>query len=267
MVFLTCWCRWSPTLERRQAPWAGRVTEMLNRYKLFADSSVRDIKGYNEMAAQKSMELMPEIVIIIDELADLMMAAPNEVEDAICRLAQMARAAGMHLIIATQRPSVDVITGVIKANIPSRIAFSVSSQVDSRTIIDSGGRRKTAGQRGYAVLPHGDAQAHPAAMLLCVRQKKWKLWWITSSAPGKAPNTTTPFWMKSTVRQKPAPIRKGKKSEEDAAGGDEADPLLDKAIEVVIESGPGLHLLPPAAVKGGAIPAPPGSSTRWSRRE
>ena len=133
--------------------WA--VTEMLNRYKLFADSSVRDIKGYNEMAAQKSMELMPEIVIIIDELADLMMAAPNEVEDAICRLAQMARAAGMHLIIATQRPSVDVITGVIKANIPSRIAFSVSSQVDSRTIIDSGGAEKLLGKGDMLFFPMG----------------------------------------------------------------------------------------------------------------
>ncbi|HEX3025763.1 MAG TPA: DNA translocase FtsK 4TM domain-containing protein, partial [Clostridia bacterium] len=114
--------------------WA--VTEMLNRYKLFADNNVRDMKGFNALAVKtEGLTPMPHIVIIIDELADLMMAAPNDVEDAICRLAQMARAAGMHLVIATQRPSVDVITGVIKANIPSRIAFAVSSQVDSRTIL------------------------------------------------------------------------------------------------------------------------------------
>ena len=127
--------------------WA--VNEMLKRYKIFAEYNVRDLQAYNHMvsqakaAAQKAAKLgtpveenqaahqepMPQIVIIIDELADLMMAAPNEVEDSICRLAQMARAAGMHLVIATQRPTVDVITGIIKANIPSRIAFAVSSQV------------------------------------------------------------------------------------------------------------------------------------------
>ncbi|MDE6133527.1 MAG: DNA translocase FtsK, partial [Oscillospiraceae bacterium] len=115
--------------------WA--VQEMLKRYKLFADYNVRDHGGYNEMAAEtEGVEPLPKIVIVIDELADLMMAAANEVEDSICRLAQMARAAGMHLIIATQRPTVDVITGLIKANIPSRIALTVSSQIDSRTIID-----------------------------------------------------------------------------------------------------------------------------------
>ena len=126
--------------------WA--VTEMLNRYKMFADNNVRDLASFNRLIGDKeeyvrddgvTLKKMPQIVIIIDELADLMMAAPNEVEDSICRLAQMARAAGMHLVIATQRPSVDVITGIIKANIPSRIAFAVSSQIDSRTILDMGG--------------------------------------------------------------------------------------------------------------------------------
>ena len=100
---------------------------MLNRYQMFKDYSVRDMAGFNRAAEKNGLKPMPQIVIIIDELADLMMAAPGEVEDSICRLAQMARAAGMHLVIATQRPSVDVITGVIKANIPSRIAFAVSS--------------------------------------------------------------------------------------------------------------------------------------------
>ena len=125
--------------------WA--VQEMENRYKLFADKGVRDIKGYNEfMAKTGEQQIVPQIVIIIDELADLMMVAPSDVEDAICRLAQKARAAGMHLVIATQRPSVDVITGVIKANIPSRISFAVSSQIDSRTILDMAGAEKLLGR-------------------------------------------------------------------------------------------------------------------------
>lgn len=134
--------------------WA--VTEMLQRYKTFADNNARDLAGYNKIARNsEDLKPLPQIVIIIDELADLMMAAPNEVEDAICRLAQMARAAGMHLVIATQRPSVDVITGVIKANIPSRIAFAVSSQVDSRTILDSGGAEKLLGRGDMLFYPVG----------------------------------------------------------------------------------------------------------------
>jgi len=134
--------------------WA--VQEMLRRYQIFAENSVRDIKGYNEMIkAQGSEETLPHIVIIIDELADLMMVAPNEVEESICRLAQMARAAGMHLVIATQRPSVDVITGLIKANIPSRIAFAVSSHIDSRTILDSSGADKLLGRGDMLFKPVG----------------------------------------------------------------------------------------------------------------
>jgi S-DNA-T family DNA segregation ATPase FtsK/SpoIIIE len=135
--------------------WA--VQEMVNRYKLFADKGVRDLKGYNAMLkANDEQGILPQIVIIVDELADLMMAAPNDVEDAICRLAQMARAAGMHLVIATQRPSVDVITGVIKANIPSRISFAVSSQVDSRTILDMGGAEKLLGRGDMLFYPVGE---------------------------------------------------------------------------------------------------------------
>ena len=131
--------------------WA--VSEMMKRYKIFSEFNVRNLKGYNSLAASQSyqdengqpMPAMPQIVIIIDELADLMMAAPKEVEDSICRLAQLARAAGMHLVVATQRPSVDVVTGLIKANIPSRIALTVSNAVDSRTILDSGGAEKLLG--------------------------------------------------------------------------------------------------------------------------
>jgi len=137
--------------------WA--VREMLRRYDLFAQTGVRDLKGYNQLAEQKGeREREPQIVIIIDELADLMMAAPGEVEDSICRLAQMARAAGLHLIIATQRPSVDVITGVIKANIPSRLAFSVSSGTDSRTILDMVGAEKLLGRGDMLFSPIGTSK-------------------------------------------------------------------------------------------------------------
>ncbi|MGN0298343.1 MAG: DNA translocase FtsK [Lachnospiraceae bacterium] len=140
--------------------WA--VAEMTRRYQVFAEHSVRDMRGYNKkVEAGEILEngqlaaKMPQIVIIVDELADLMMVAPGDVEDSICRLAQMARAAGMHLIIATQRPSVNVITGVIKANIPSRIAFAVSSGVDSRTILDMNGAEKLLGKGDMLFYPSG----------------------------------------------------------------------------------------------------------------
>lgn len=131
---------------------AWAVEEMERRYKAFAENYVKDIKSYNEKMAVFG-EKMCKIVIIIDELADLMMVASNEVEDYIARLAQMARAAGMHLILATQRPSVDVITGTIKANIPSRISFAVSSQIDSRTILDSSGAEKLLGKGDMLFYP------------------------------------------------------------------------------------------------------------------
>jgi DNA segregation ATPase FtsK/SpoIIIE, S-DNA-T family len=132
------------------------VKEMEKRYELFAGVGARDIERYNVLISQEAgLSKLPYIVVIVDELADLMMVAPADVEDAICRLAQMARAAGIHLIIATQRPSVDVITGVIKANIPSRIAFAVSSQTDSRTILDMGGAEKLLGRGDMLYLPVG----------------------------------------------------------------------------------------------------------------
>ena len=139
--------------------WA--VAEMMRRYQVFAEQNVRDMKGYNEKAASspaidgEELKMMPQIVIIVDELADLMMVAPGDVEEAICRLAQLARAAGIHLVVATQRPSVNVITGLIKANMPSRIAFSVSSGVDSRTIIDMNGAEKLLGKGDMLFYPSG----------------------------------------------------------------------------------------------------------------
>ena len=136
--------------------WA--VAQMNERYKMFSETGVRDIKGYNQHAEEKGLAKLPQIVIIIDELADLMMVAHDTVEDSVCRLAQMARAAGMHLVIATQRPSVDVITGIIKANIPSRIALKVASQVDSRTIIDSAGAEKLLGRGDMIFMPLGSVK-------------------------------------------------------------------------------------------------------------
>ena len=137
--------------------WA--VQEMTDRYKKFEAYSVRDLKGYNKAAVKKGEEPMPQIVVIIDELADLMMVAQNDVETKICRLTQLARAAGIHLVIATQRPSVDVITGLIKANVPSRIAFAVASQVDSRTILGIGGAEKLLGRGDMLFDPSGASKA------------------------------------------------------------------------------------------------------------
>ena len=138
------------------------VSEMEDRYRKFADYNVRDLKGYNKKIetmpvceGEERPKKMPQIVIIVDELADLMMDCPGEVEESICRLAQLARAAGIHLIIATQRPSVDVITGLIKANMPSRVAFSVSSGVDSRTILDMNGAEKLLGKGDMLFYPQG----------------------------------------------------------------------------------------------------------------
>lgn len=137
--------------------WA--VAEMERRYKLFAAAGVRDLNGYNNMVRSKgdgageNEKVLPRMIVIVDELADLMMVAKNEVESSICRLAQLARAAGIHLIIATQRPSVDVITGLIKANMPSRIAFAVTSQVDSRTILDMAGAEKLIGKGDMLFYP------------------------------------------------------------------------------------------------------------------
>jgi len=131
--------------------WA--VNEMIERYKIFAAKGVKEIERYNTLARENGEEIMQKLVIFIDELADLMMVAANEVEDAICRIAQLGRAAGIHLVVATQSPRVDVITGLIKANIPSRIALKVSSQIDSRVILDAGGAEKLLG--------HGDMLFYP----------------------------------------------------------------------------------------------------------
>ena len=156
------------------------VQEMEKRYTKFAETGVRDMERFN---AAKPDEKMPAIVIIIDELADLMMVAPHDVEDAICRLAQKARAAGIHLVLATQRPSVDVITGIIKANIPSRISFAVSSQIDSRTILDMSGAEKLLGKGDMLFYPVGSANRSACRGLLSAT-KRWRGFSTSSAAKG-----------------------------------------------------------------------------------
>jgi S-DNA-T family DNA segregation ATPase FtsK/SpoIIIE len=203
--------------------WA--VQEMENRYKLFAEKSVRDLKGYNNLLKKTEEEgVLPQIVIIIDELADLMMVAPNEVEDAICRLAQMARAAGMHLVIATQRPSVDVITGVIKANIPSRISFAVSSQVDSRTILDMGGAEKLLGK--------GDMLFHPIGKPKPIR--------IQGAFVSEAEVEKTVEYLKEQGNTEyDNDIIEEINNENNSEGkiSEDADEILPDAIEMVINAG------------------------------
>jgi S-DNA-T family DNA segregation ATPase FtsK/SpoIIIE len=214
--------------------WA--VTEMLNRYKLFAEKQVRDIKGYNRFAYNsenlEGMKPLPHIVIIIDELADLMMAAPNDVEEAICRLTQMARAAGMHLVIATQRPSVDVITGVIKANIPSRIAFAVSSQVDSRTIIDSGGAEKLLGKGDMLFSPVGSLKPYRVqGCFVGDREVEHVVNYIKSSAQADYDDVII-----EEIDRQAVPDKKSSSAESSSTEGGE-DEMLSRAIECVVGAG------------------------------
>lgn len=212
---------------------AWAVTEMLNRYKAFADNNVRDLMGYNTLAQEnEELDPMPQIVIIIDELADLMMAAPNEVEDSICRLAQMARAAGMHLIIATQRPSVDIITGVIKANIPSRIAFAVSSQVDSRTILDGAGAEKLIGRGDMLFYPVG--MPKPLRVQGCYVSDK-EIEQVVNFVKNKEAADYDDKIIEEIEKQ--AVPEKGAQSSKDDGGFDDVDELLNDAIECVIEAG------------------------------
>ena len=211
---------------------AWAVQEMENRYAMFAAKGVRDLKGYNEaVQAEDSLGRLPHIVIIIDELADLMMVAKNDVEDAICRLAQKARAAGMHLVIATQRPSVDVITGLIKANIPSRIAFAVSSQVDSRTILDQAGAEKLLGKGDMLFYPTGAPKPTRIQGAFITDKEVEKIVdFVKANGEAKYSEDIIESIEKANSTEKE--LEAG--SMED---GDETDPLLNEAIETVIETG------------------------------
>ena len=215
--------------------WA--VTEMLQRYKMFSENSVRDIKGFNKLAqTSETLTPMPHIVIFIDELSDLMMAAPNEVEDSICRLAQMARAAGMHLVIATQRPSVNVITGIIKANIPSRIALSVSSQVDSRTIIDTAGAEKLLGNGDMLFSPVGVSKpVRVQGCFLSDEEVESVVKFIKTQGEEKEydEEVMKEIERQAVIEKKPSSSSSSSSDGDSDDGGDE---MIPKAIEVVVEA-------------------------------
>lgn len=208
--------------------WA--VGEMMRRYALFAETATRNLKGYNEHLEKTGGEKLPQIVIVIDELADLMMVAAKEVEDYICRLAQLARAAGIHLIIATQRPSVDVITGLIKANVPSRIAFAVSSGVDSRTILDKVGAEKLLGR--------GDMLYHPAGLPNALRVQgafasDEEIESVISFIKENSEQTNYAQDLADHIER----IASGELGVTDEKDEDDADELLPQAIELAAELG------------------------------
>ena len=209
---------------------AWAVQEMENRYALFAGKGVRDLKGYNAELEKDNSEAgkLPQIVIIVDELADFMMVAAKDVEDSICRLAQKARAAGMHLVIATQRPSVDVITGLIKANVPSRIAFAVSSQVDSRTILDMGGAEKLLGKGDMLFYPAGASKPTRVQGAFVDDKEVEKIVDFIKS--------NTDITYNEEILESIEKANKSDKDVKDVEDGDDTDPLLDEAIEIVIDT-------------------------------
>ena len=220
--------------EPRKAAGAlcSAVGEMERRYHLFAENNVRDIKTYNKLAAQTpSLEKLPYIAIIIDELADLMMVAGKEVEDYICRIAQKARAAGMHLIVATQRPSVDVITGLIKANIPSRIAFAVSSQVDSRTILDSAGAEKLLGMGDMLFLPVGAPKPIRVQGTYVTDEE------ITRTLDFIKAEHGAEYDEGMIAAMEKAATENGKSGGSGGSGGDDVDPMFTQCVECVIDAG------------------------------
>ena len=212
--------------------WA--VSEMLERYQKFSDTGVRDIEGYNRYVEKhEDMKPMPKIVICIDELADLMMAAPKEVEDSICRLAQMARAAGMHLVIATQRPSVDVITGLIKANISSRIALTVSSAIDSRTILDSSGAEKLLGMGDMLYSPIGSNK--PLRVQGCyISDDEVEALCEFIKNQGESEYSEE---IQKEIESKAVQEKTSNKFTDGGDSGENLDPLFDEAVNVVLENG------------------------------
>ncbi|MEW6048422.1 MAG: DNA translocase FtsK, partial [Bacillota bacterium] len=197
--------------------------EMEARYQQLARVGARNLAAYNQLAAQgRVAEPLPYVVVVIDELADLMLVAAAEVEDSICRLAQMARAAGIHLIIATQRPSTDVITGLIKANIPSRLAFAVSSQVDSRTILDTGGAERLLGR--------GDMLYHPLGEPKPVRAQGCLV-------TDREIEQVVAFWKEQGPPQYKVDLFEEEAREESADAAEADDALYDEAVKLVVEAG------------------------------
>lgn len=213
--------------------WA--VTEMMKRYRSFAEVGVRDLASYNAKAAKtEGMEKMPQIVVIIDELADLMLVAAKEVEESICRVAQMGRASGMHLIIATQRPSADVITGLMKANIPSRIAFAVASSLESRIILDTTGAEKLVGKGDMLYFPLGSGK--PQRVQGCFISEE-----EVAAVVDFVKEGATARYDESVIHEIEQHAEKKEKDAKGVGGADPAgedyDELLPAAIEVVLDVG------------------------------
>ena len=216
--------------------WA--VVEMMKRYRAFSEIGVRDLASYNAHAAKtEGMEKMPQIVVVIDELADLMLVAAKEVEESICRVAQMGRAAGMHLIIATQRPSADVITGLMKANIPSRIAFAVASSLESRIILDTTGAEKLVGRGDMLYFPLGTGKPQRVQGCLISDEEVAAVVGFIKQNSGSAEDSGEII---HEIEQHAAEKEKGSKGVGGSApdeGGDDYDELLPAAVEVVLETG------------------------------
>jgi S-DNA-T family DNA segregation ATPase FtsK/SpoIIIE len=209
---------------------------MDRRFELIEEVGVRDVASYNRITKDDpDKEFLPQIVIVIDELADLMMTAPKDVEDSICRLAQKARAAGMHLVIGTQRPSVDVVTGLIKANVPSRIAFTMASQVDSRTIIDIAGAEKLIGRGDMLYAPVGFSKPARVQGSFVSESEIEKIVDFIKSTSGVSSYDANVI---ESIETEAAKCGEGKNSHDVEDDGEEGgDPLFRAAVELAIESG------------------------------
>ena len=214
--------------------WA--VTEMMRRYKSMSDAGVRDLASYNEIMAREGNQKLPQVVVIIDELADLMLVAAKEVEESICRIAQMGRAAGMHLLIATQRPSADVITGLMKANIPSRIAFAVASAMESRIILDTQGAEKLVGKGDMLFAPIGSGK--PKRVQGCFVSDE-EVEAVTSYVKNNYATTYDQQVMEEIEKKAAQTGSKGSANQEPEPEGEEfeGDEMLPAAVEVILETG------------------------------
>ncbi|MBR0208581.1 MAG: DNA translocase FtsK [Oscillospiraceae bacterium] len=216
--------------------WA--VVEMLKRYRLFSEAGVRDIDGYNRHCEITGEEKLAQVVVVIDELADLMMIAAKEVEESICRVAQMGRAAGMHLVVATQRPSADVITGLMKANIPSRIAFAVSSAMESRIIMDQSGAEKLVGMGDMLYSPLGAGKpTRVQGAFVSDEERERVIEFIKENNPGAKPENNQEIgeYMSRAEQSKDSSKDKGREEESGSSAGD-YDEMLPQAVEAILET-------------------------------
>jgi len=205
---------------------------MMKRYRMFSEVGAKDLVSYNNHARKEGRDTMPQIVVVIDELADLMLVAAKEVEESICRVAQMGRASGMHLIIATQRPSSDVITGLMKANIPSRIAFAVDSAINSRIILDTSGAEKLVGKGDMLYAPLGKGKLRVQGCFISEEEVANVVEFIKESTTAQYDETVMHEIEKNAEEKEKGGHSVGAG---DCAGGEDYDQLLPAAIDVVLE--------------------------------